>query len=111
MKSGIFERFQSMPIARSSVLWAHVLTSLVANLISLGVVLLVALASQEDGSIAEKVRGHRRSSVIPAAVGRRVVIAGGIVVADNGKEDLLQRRLFLDSKMPLFRSTKSRNAV
>ena len=27
MKSGIFERFQSMPIARSSVLWAHVLTS------------------------------------------------------------------------------------
>src|ERR671910_1275420 len=42
-KSGIFERFQSMPIARSSVLWAHVLTSLVANLISLVVVVLVAL--------------------------------------------------------------------
>src|ERR1700748_1455393 len=41
MKSGIFERFQSMPIARSSVLWAHVLTSLVSNLISVGVVLLV----------------------------------------------------------------------
>ena len=31
LKGGIFERFQSMPIARSSVLWAHVLTSLVAN--------------------------------------------------------------------------------
>jgi ABC-2 type transport system permease protein len=43
MQGGLFERFQSMPIARSSVLWAHVLTSLVANLISLGVVLLVAL--------------------------------------------------------------------
>ena len=43
MKSGIFERFQSMPIARSSVLWAHVLTSVVANLISLVVVVLVAL--------------------------------------------------------------------
>ena len=43
MKSGIFERFQSMPIARSSVLWAHVGTSLVANLISLLVVVLVAL--------------------------------------------------------------------
>ncbi len=43
MKSGIFERFQSMPIARSSVLWAHVLTSLVTNLISLGVVVLVAV--------------------------------------------------------------------
>jgi ABC-2 type transport system permease protein len=43
MKSGIFERFQSMPIARPSVLWAHVLTSLVANLISVVVVVLVAL--------------------------------------------------------------------
>lgn len=43
VKSGIFERFQSMPIARASVLWAHVLTSLVANLISVLVVLLVAL--------------------------------------------------------------------
>ena len=43
MQGGIFERFQSMPIARSSVLWAHVLTSLVANLISIVVVVLVAL--------------------------------------------------------------------
>ena len=43
MKSGIFERFQSMPIARSSVLWAHVLTSLVASLVSVTVVVLVAL--------------------------------------------------------------------
>ncbi|MER5825453.1 ABC transporter permease [Streptomyces mirabilis] len=43
MKSGIFERFQSMPIARSGVLWAHVFTSLVANLISLVIVVGVAL--------------------------------------------------------------------
>lgn len=43
MTSGIFERLHSMPISRSSVLWAHVLTSLVANLISLVVVVLVAL--------------------------------------------------------------------
>src|ERR1700727_528357 len=43
MESGIFERFQSMPIARSSVLWAHVLTSVVSNLISLVLVVLVAL--------------------------------------------------------------------
>ncbi|WP_329007821.1 ABC transporter permease [Micromonospora rifamycinica] len=44
LKSGIFERFLSMPVARSAVLWAHVLTSLVANLISLVLVVLVALA-------------------------------------------------------------------
>jgi ABC-2 type transport system permease protein len=43
LQGGIFERFQSMPIARSSVLWAHVLTSLVANLISVAAVVGVAL--------------------------------------------------------------------
>lgn len=43
MQSGIFERFQSMPIARSSVLWAHVLTSLVANGLSLVIIVAVAL--------------------------------------------------------------------
>jgi ABC-2 type transport system permease protein len=43
LKSGIFERFQSMPIPRSSVLWAHVLTSLVAISLSLAVVVIVAL--------------------------------------------------------------------
>jgi ABC-2 type transport system permease protein len=43
LRSGIFERFHSMPIARPGVLWAHVLTSLVANLLSLVVVVGVAL--------------------------------------------------------------------
>ncbi|WP_025272289.1 ABC transporter permease [Haloglycomyces albus] len=43
LQGGIFERFQSMPIARSAVLWAHVLTSLLANLISVALVVLVAL--------------------------------------------------------------------
>jgi ABC-2 type transport system permease protein len=43
MQSGIFERFQSMPIARSSALWAHVLTSVVSVLISLVLVMLVAV--------------------------------------------------------------------
>lgn len=43
LKGGIFERFLSMPIARSAPLWGHVLTSLVANLLSVGLVVLVAL--------------------------------------------------------------------
>ena len=43
LKGGIFERFQSMPIARSGVLWAHVLTSLAATGISLLIVVGVAL--------------------------------------------------------------------
>ncbi|TCO26514.1 ABC-2 type transport system permease protein [Kribbella steppae] len=42
LDGGIFERFQSLPIARSGVLWAHVLTSVLANLISLVIVVGVA---------------------------------------------------------------------
>ena len=43
LQGGIFERFLSMPIARSAPLWGHVLTSLVANAISVVLVVLVAL--------------------------------------------------------------------
>jgi ABC-2 type transport system permease protein len=43
MQRGIFERFHSMPIARSTVLWGHVLTSLVSNSISVVVIVIVAL--------------------------------------------------------------------
>jgi ABC-2 type transport system permease protein len=65
MQGGIFERFQSMPIARSSVLWAHVLTSLVANLVSLAVVVLVAL-----------LMGFRSGATVQAWLG----VAGILVV-------------------------------
>ncbi|MFD0599309.1 ABC transporter permease [Catellatospora coxensis] len=43
MQSGIFERFHSMPIARSAVLWGHVLTSVVSNAISAVVIVAVGL--------------------------------------------------------------------
>src|SRR5215468_11039749 len=42
-QQGLFARFHSMPVSRSSVLWAHVLTSLVSNAISVVVIILVAL--------------------------------------------------------------------
>lgn len=43
MQRGIFERFHSMPIARSSALWGHVLTSLVSNAISAAIIILAAM--------------------------------------------------------------------
>ncbi|MEK4436658.1 ABC transporter permease [Paenibacillus sp. FSL K6-2862] len=43
VQRGIFERFHSMPISRSTLLWGHVLTSLVSNTISVVVIILVAL--------------------------------------------------------------------
>lgn len=65
LQSGIVERFQSMPIARSSVLWAHVLTSIVANLVSLAVVVGAAL-----------LMGFRSS----ASVGAWLAVAGILVL-------------------------------
>jgi ABC-2 type transport system permease protein len=58
MQRGIFERFHSMPIARSAPLWGHVLTSLVSNAISVVVIILVAL-----------VMGFRSSAGIGAWLG------------------------------------------
>ncbi len=43
MQKGLFSRFNSMPISRSSVLWSHVLTSLVSNMLTVVIIILVAL--------------------------------------------------------------------
>lgn len=43
IKSGFFDRLQSMPITASSALWAHVLTALISNALSLAIIFLVAL--------------------------------------------------------------------
>ncbi|MEW4207798.1 ABC transporter permease [Priestia megaterium] len=43
VKSGLMARFITMPIKRSSVLWAHVLTSFVSNALTIVVVIFIAL--------------------------------------------------------------------
>ncbi|WP_201387003.1 ABC transporter permease [Ktedonobacter sp. SOSP1-85] len=43
VQKGIIERFRSMPIAPSTMLWGHVLTSMVSNALSVVVIMLVAL--------------------------------------------------------------------
>jgi ABC-2 type transport system permease protein len=43
IQKGMFKRFHSMPVARSSILWAQVLTSLVSSAISLSAIILAAL--------------------------------------------------------------------
>ncbi|WP_375002302.1 ABC transporter permease [Gordonia sp. PS3] len=44
LQSGLFERFGSMPIARAAVLWAHVLTSMAANAVTVVIIIAVGLA-------------------------------------------------------------------
>ena len=61
VQKGIFERFHSMPIAHSAVLWGHVLSSLVSNAISLAAIIAVAL-----------LMGFRS----PAGVGAWLAVAG-----------------------------------
>ncbi|MEW4284705.1 ABC transporter permease [Priestia koreensis] len=43
VKSGLMARFITMPIKRSSILWAHVLASFVSNVLTIVIVILVAL--------------------------------------------------------------------
>ena len=43
VQGGLFQRFFSMPIARGSALWGHVLASLASNLITVLLIVLVAL--------------------------------------------------------------------
>lgn len=54
-QNGIFARFNSMPISRSSALWAHVLVSLVSNMLTVAIILLVALLMgfRSDAGILE----------------------------------------------------------
>lgn len=42
-QQGLFARFHSMPIKRSSVLWSHVLTSLISNMFTIVIIFIVAL--------------------------------------------------------------------
>ena len=42
-EKGIFSRFSTMPISRSSALWAHVLASIVSSIFSLAIVFAVSL--------------------------------------------------------------------
>lgn len=42
-QKGMITRFNSMPIRQSSILWSHVLTSLVSNLITIAIIFGVAL--------------------------------------------------------------------
>ncbi|MGN6760204.1 MAG: ABC transporter permease [Leifsonia sp.] len=65
LQGGIFERFQSMPIARSSVLWGHVLTSVIASVVSVVIVVGVAL-----------IMGFRTG----ASVGAWLAVAGILVL-------------------------------
>jgi ABC-2 type transport system permease protein len=54
-QKGIITRLHAMPVTRSAVLWGHVLTSLVSNLISVAIIIGIAL-----------IMGFRSGASVPA---------------------------------------------
>jgi ABC-2 type transport system permease protein len=76
--SGMVERFRSMPIARSSLLWAHVLTSLVAVAVSLVVVVAVAflLGFRSGAGVLQWLAVVGILTLVTAALTWLAVIAG-----------------------------------
>jgi ABC-2 type transport system permease protein len=97
ISGGIFERFQSMPIARSAVLWGHVLTSLVANLISLVLVVLVALAIgfRSDAGIVAWLEALGIVVLFTLAITWLAVIAGLTAKSADGAGAFAYPLLFL----------------
>ena len=97
VSGGIFERFQSMPIARSAMLWGHVLTSVVANLISLALVVLVAVAMgfRSSAGLLAWLGGTRH----PGAVHAGADLAGSHPRAD-GEVGRRGERILLPADLP-----------
>lgn len=96
MDSGIFERFQSLPIARPAVMWAHVLTSLVANLTSLAIVVLVAhLMGFRSGAIAAWLPVAGILILFTLAVTWLAVIAGLSATSVDGASAFAYPLIFL----------------
>ena len=91
LQGGIVERFQSMPIGRSAVLWGHVLTSLVANAVS---VVIVVVGRAADGLPVGRGRaGLAGRGGHPAALHRGPHLAGGrrrTVGEDRGRRERVQ---------------------
>ena len=113
MQRGIFERFHSMPIARSTVLWGHVLTSLVSNAISVVVIILVALVMgfRSSAGILSWLSVAGILALYTLALTWIAVIAGLSATSIDGASAFAYPILFLPFISSAFVPTKSMPAV
>lgn len=113
LQSGIFERFQSMPIARSSMLWAHVVTSLVANLVSLIVVVLVSLllGFRSDASLGEWAAVFGILTLFTLALTWVAVIPGMLAKSPDGAGAFAYPLIFLPFLSSAFVPTETMPGV
>lgn len=109
LQGGIVERFASLPIARSSVLWAHVLTSLVANLVSVTLVTAVALVMgfRSGASIAAWLAVAGILALVTLALTWVAVIAGLSASSIDGATGFSYPLIFLPFISSAFVPTES----
>lgn len=83
---GIFDRFHSMPISRSTVLWGHVLTSIISNGISVVVIILVGLLMgfRSSASILEWISVFGILGIFTLALTWIAVLAGLLAKTQDG---------------------------
>lgn len=82
----IFERFHSMSIYRSTVLWGHVLTSLISNAISIIVIIFVALIMgfRSQAGVLEWIGVFAILGIFTLALTWVAVIAGLVAKTPDG---------------------------
>ena len=99
---GIFNRFNSMPIHRSSALWAHVLASIVSSIFSLVMVMAVALCIgfRSNASVLEWLAVAGILLTLSLALTWFAVIPGLVAKTTDGAAFLVIPLVFL----PLFSS-------
>ena len=99
---GIFDRFNSMPVHRSSALWAHVLASVVSSIFSLIMVFAVALiiGFRSAATITEWLSAVGILIILSLALTWLAVIPGLVAKTTDGASFLAFPLIFL----PLFSS-------
>jgi ABC-2 type transport system permease protein len=113
LQRGIFERLHSMPIARSTILWGHVLTSLVSNAISVVVIILVALIMgfRSSAGVLSWLAVAGILALFTLALTWIAVIAGLSAKSVDGASAFAYPILFLPFISSAFVPTKSMPAV
>ncbi|RIK01768.1 MAG: ABC transporter permease, partial [Acidobacteria bacterium] len=109
LQGGIVERFQSMPISRSSVLWSHVLTSLVANLTALAIVVgfAVLMGFRSGANILEWLTVAAILTLFTLALTWLAVIAGLSASTVDGAGAFAYPLIFLPFVSSAFVPTES----
>ena len=109
VQRGIIERFRSMPIASSTLLWGHVLTSLVSNTLSVVVIMLVALliGFRSSAAILSWLAVAGILALVTLALTWVAVIAGLTAKSTDGAAAFSYPLIFLPFISSAFVPTKS----